>query len=202
MSPPKPPIKPPTRADTRDERTTKSPPAGLYERLAGVTEQAVPAQVDEETTNPNASDFEQMKHRAERAAKNSHAAATNSVNALQEISQLRDDAREDIKSVNVRLDGVIQNVSNVTAKVEGVLGKIDGLDKTVGLLITTFTNREEAHLEQKTIVMTSELKINEAQQIDVVDARKDRRKLILTIASGVFGGATLTTIISLIISKC
>lgn len=201
MTPPKPPIKPPARADTRDERTTKSPPVGLYERLAQV-EASVPAQVDEETTNPNATDFEKMQHRAERAAKNSHAAATNSVNALAEIAKLRDDAREDIKQVNLRLDGVIQNVSDVTAQVAGVVGTITGFDKTMGLLITTITKQQDAQIEQKTLKVSSELRINEVTQTDVVDARKDRRKLIATVVSALFSVSLLTAIVTLLASKC
>lgn len=181
-----PPAKPP-RGGTRDDRVTKAPPAGLYERLSGVPQHksAVPSPVDEETTDPTATEFDKVVHRTDRAAKNSHAAATNSLSALTEIARVREAVREDIDDVNKRVDQAVTQIATVLA---------DALKA-----------QTDAMIEHQTLRVTTEVEIEKADKLatinDRVEGKKWTREMIGKVVAAFVSGGGVAAIIALLASR-
>lgn len=78
------------RPRDRDSRVTTSPPVGSR---AATAMEAVPVMFEDEKTNPHASEFDKLQHRAQRAAAHAKAALTATAELRQDVAILDSEVR-------------------------------------------------------------------------------------------------------------
>lgn len=139
-------------------------------------------------TPVGSSDFEAMSYRAQRASENSKT-------AVLEIAKVRAENNQGMSEIHGRVDALAANLGDMHVSFARMSGAVEAL---VPLVHASVGNAMHAG----TVTMTAQVKVGEAQQLDVIAEKQWRRDVVIKVLAAIGSGGALTLLIAAALGKC
>ena len=181
-------------ADDKTPRPQRGQPTSVdRDRLVSKHDDRFPE--EEERTSPHASPLETLDSRTRRTL-------ASTISGRGEISQLREEVRENNRETNLRIDVMGEHVGNLREGFGELAGEQRATNATLGMLVKSIDSQSAQQAQHRIITMTAQVDVEKAEKLDVVDAKKWTRGVIGTVVGGLFTGSVITGVIALVATKC